>query len=109
MPQLLKLQNFTVSADGYGAGNGQSLQRPFGHADPGVLVAWAFGTASFPGRTQPGGSRGLDDHLARDFTTTSAQRSWGATSSARSAARGRTTSGRAGGATSRPSTPPSSC
>ena len=67
MPQLLKVQNFTVSADGYGAGQGQSLERPFGHADPGVLISWAFPTASFPGRTAPGGSGGLDDHVARDF------------------------------------------
>ena len=67
MPQLLKVQNFTVSADGYGAGEGQSLQRPFGHADPGTLMSWFLPTASLPGRSEPGGSRGLDDHLARDF------------------------------------------
>jgi dihydrofolate reductase len=67
VPQLLKVQNFTVSGDGFGAGEGQSLQRPFGSADPGALMGWAFGTASFPGRTGPGGSRGLDDHLVRDF------------------------------------------
>ena len=67
MPQLLKVQSFTVSADGYGAGDGQSLQRPFGHADPGVLISWALATASFPGRTSPGGSRGVEDYLARDY------------------------------------------
>jgi dihydrofolate reductase len=69
VPQLLKVQNFTVSSDGFGAGEGQSLERPFGHADPGTLMSWAFGTASFPARTAPGGSRGLDDHLVRDFTS----------------------------------------
>ncbi len=63
----LRVQNFTVSSDGFGAGEGQSLERPFGHADPGVLMAWAIATASFPGRTGPGGSRGLDDLLVRDF------------------------------------------
>ncbi len=68
MQQLLKVQNFTVSADGYGAGEGQSLERPFGHADPGTLMAWAFGTASFAGPKGPGGTRGLDDHLVRDFS-----------------------------------------
>lgn len=68
MQQLLKVQNFTVSSDGFGAGEGQSLERPFGHANPGELVAWAFATASFPGRRGPGGTRGLDDHLARDFS-----------------------------------------
>jgi dihydrofolate reductase len=67
MPQLLKVQNFTVSTDGYGAGEGQSLQRPFGHADPGVLMSWMLATASFPGRTDHAGTRGLDDYLVRDF------------------------------------------
>lgn len=65
--QLLKVQNFNVSADGYGAGRGQSFERPFGHADPGQMFAWAGATASWPNRTDPGGSRGLDDFLVRDF------------------------------------------
>jgi dihydrofolate reductase len=68
MSQLLKVQNFCVSSDGFGAGEGQSLERPFGHADPGTMMAWAGATASWPNRTDPGGSRGLDDHLVRDFT-----------------------------------------
>jgi dihydrofolate reductase len=66
--QLVRVQNFTVSADGFGAGEPQSLERPFGHADPGVLMAWALGTASFPNRSRPGGSRGLDDYFTRDFS-----------------------------------------
>jgi len=65
--QLLKVQNFNVSQDGYGAGEGQSLEHPFGHADPGTMFAWAGATASWPNRTDPGGSRGLDDYLTRDF------------------------------------------
>jgi dihydrofolate reductase len=65
--QLLRVQNFTVSSDGFGAGEGQSLERPFGHADPGEMFAWAGATASWPNRTEPGGSRGLDDYLTRDF------------------------------------------
>ncbi len=68
MGQLLRVQNFTVSSDGFGAGDGQSLERPFGHANPGELMAWALGTASFPNRTGPGGSRGLDDYFTRDFS-----------------------------------------
>ncbi|MYR08213.1 deaminase [Gordonia sp. SID5947] len=68
MGQLLKVQNFTVSRDGFGAGDGQSLERPFGHADPASMMAWAGATASWPNRTDPGGSRGLDDHLVRDFS-----------------------------------------
>ncbi|MGY1812926.1 dihydrofolate reductase family protein [Blastococcus sp. SYSU D00820] len=68
MTQLVRVQNFTVSSDGFGAGEGQSLERPFGHADPGVLMAWALATASFPNRSAPGGSRGLDDYFTRDFS-----------------------------------------
>jgi len=33
--QLLRVQNFNVSSDGFGAGDQQSIERPFGHADPG--------------------------------------------------------------------------
>ena len=67
MSQLLKVQNFFVSSDGFGAGDGQSLERPFGHADPRELMAWALATAGFPNRTDPGGRRGLDDYFTRDF------------------------------------------
>jgi dihydrofolate reductase len=64
---VLKVQCFGVSRDGYGAGEGQSLERPFGHADPGELFAWAGATASWPHRADPGGSRGLDDYFTRDM------------------------------------------
>lgn len=30
MAQLLRIQNFAVSSDGFGSGEGQSLERPFG-------------------------------------------------------------------------------
>jgi dihydrofolate reductase len=66
--QLLRVQNFTVSSDGYGAGEGQSLEWPFGHAAPEEMFSWAGATASWPNRTDPGGSRGLDDYLTRDFS-----------------------------------------
>ncbi|WP_432105821.1 dihydrofolate reductase family protein [Streptomyces sp. bgisy091] len=68
MTQLLRVQNFTVSSDGVGAGEEQTLERPFGHVDPGTLFSWATATASFPGRANQGGSRGLDDYLTRDFS-----------------------------------------
>ncbi|TFV68221.1 UNVERIFIED_ORG: deaminase [Bacillus sp. AZ43] len=68
MSQLLRVQNFTVSSDGFGAGEGQSLERPFGHADPMALMSWAVATASFPNRGEAGGSRGLDDYFTRDFS-----------------------------------------
>ncbi|TIC80492.1 deaminase [Nocardioides sp. GY 10113] len=67
MTQQVRVHNLSVSADGYAAGEGQRLERPFGHADPSELFAWALPTASWPGRSEPGGSRGLDDHLVREF------------------------------------------
>ena len=67
MSQLLRVQCFNVSRDGFGAGEGQSLERPFGHADPADLFSWAGATASWPNRTDPGGTRGLDDYFTRDF------------------------------------------
>lgn len=68
MSQLLRVQNFGVSRDGFGTGEGQSFEHPFGHADPREIFAWAGATASWPNRTEPGGSRGLDDYFTRDFT-----------------------------------------
>ncbi|MEZ5209423.1 MAG: hypothetical protein R2690_21170 [Acidimicrobiales bacterium] len=109
MGQLLRVQNFMVSSDGFGSGEGQSLERPFGHADPAQLAAWAGATAHWPGRTDGGGTMGLDDYFGVTSPTTSASRSWAATSSARSVDRGRTTSGRAGGVTCRRSTRRCSC
>ena len=71
MTQLLKVQNFTVSRDGYGAGVDQTLESPFGHISPTDLMAWFMGTASFArnaGLPASSGSRGLDDVFARDFS-----------------------------------------
>jgi dihydrofolate reductase len=65
--QMVRVHNFGVSSDGYAAGEGQSLERPFGHANPMDFMAWAGATASWPNRTDPGGSRGLDDHFTREF------------------------------------------
>lgn len=66
MSQLLRVQNFVVSSDGFGTGDGQSLERLFGHANPAEFVSWAGATASWVNCTDPGGSRGLDDHFTRD-------------------------------------------
>ncbi|MFD6415881.1 dihydrofolate reductase family protein [Streptomyces sp. NPDC060194] len=68
MGQLLRVQNFGVSEDGIGAGEDQTLQQPFGHVDPMRLMRWATETAGWPGRTDGGGSRGLDDYFTRDFS-----------------------------------------
>ena len=67
MSQFVRVQNFMVSRDGFGSGEGQSFERPFGHADPGELFSWAGATAHWVNRTDPGGSYGLDDYCTRDF------------------------------------------
>ncbi|MXG91640.1 dihydrofolate reductase family protein [Nocardioides flavescens] len=67
MAQQVRAHNIAVSRDGYAAGEGQSLERPFGHADPRQLMSWAFEAESFPGRDEPGGSRGFADLLVREF------------------------------------------
>lgn len=68
MAPLLRVQNFCVSTDGVAAGEGQNLERPFGRVDrPERLFSWAVATAGWPNRTEPGGSRGLDDYFTRDF------------------------------------------
>lgn len=67
MAQLLRVQNFAVSVDGFGSGEGQSLERPFGHANPMDLMSWAGATAHWPNRSEPGGTYGLDDYFTRDF------------------------------------------
>lgn len=108
MTQLLRVQNFNVSSDGFGAGEGKSLERPFGHADPGEMFSWCGATASWPTRTDPGGTRGLDDYLVRDYHRNIGAEIMGRGKFGRSAGPGRTWSGRAGGATNRRSTRPCS-
>lgn len=56
MNQPLRVHNFVVSADGFGAGAGQSYERPFGHAEPSKFFAWAGATASWVHRSEPGGN-----------------------------------------------------
>src|SRR5215468_5011462 len=67
MTQRVRVQNFTISQDGFGSGEGQSLDRPFGHLDPTKLMGWAFATSSHPFHTHERGSRGLDDYFLRDY------------------------------------------
>ncbi|MFD8596708.1 dihydrofolate reductase family protein [Kitasatospora sp. NPDC059646] len=69
MNQLLRVMNFNVSSDGIAAGPGdqQTLERPFGLDRPERLFGWAGATASWPMRTDPGGTRSLDDYFTRDF------------------------------------------
>jgi dihydrofolate reductase len=63
----VRVHNFSVSLDGYGTGEGQSLGEPFGHAGS-RLHEWFFPTRSFRSLRQtqgdPGGSTGVDDAFA---------------------------------------------
>ena len=55
---LARVQNFSISLDGFGTGEGQSLETPFGHAGE-RLHEWMFATRW--GREmlgEPGGTRG---------------------------------------------------
>ncbi|HEV7949520.1 MAG TPA: dihydrofolate reductase family protein [Glaciihabitans sp.] len=63
---LVRVHNFSVSLDGFGAGEGQQLDAPFGHAGM-RLMDWAIGTRTFRQMGLPGespGSRGVDDAFA---------------------------------------------
>jgi dihydrofolate reductase len=60
-----RVHNFSISLDGFGTGEGQSLESPFGHAGR-RLADWMFATR-FGHRTilgQDGGSEGVDNAMA---------------------------------------------
>src|SRR5580700_5432002 len=60
----VRVHNFSVSLDGFGTGEGQSLDAPFGHAGT-RLHEWFFPTRTFRAmQGQPGGSTGIDDAFA---------------------------------------------
>ncbi|MGD0747997.1 MAG: dihydrofolate reductase family protein [Acidimicrobiales bacterium] len=63
----VRVHNFSVSLDGFGTGEGQSLEAPFGHAGQ-RLHEWFFPTRTFCSfhETQgdQGGSTGVDDAFA---------------------------------------------
>jgi hypothetical protein len=44
----VRVHNFSISLDGFGTGEGQSLESPFGHAGQ-RLNEWFFPTRSFQG------------------------------------------------------------
>lgn len=56
---LVRVHNFSISLDGFGAGEPQSLESPFGHAGE-RLHEWMFGTRFWA----EGGSTGMDDSFA---------------------------------------------
>ena len=61
---LARVQNFSISLDGFGTGEGQSHDAPFGHAGE-RLHEWMFATRWWRGLDNPGGSGGVDDVFAR--------------------------------------------
>ncbi len=61
---LVRVQNFSISLDGFGTGEGLSFEAPFGHAGE-RLHEWMFATRF--GRAmmgEPGGSDGVDNAFA---------------------------------------------
>ncbi|MBT9255670.1 dihydrofolate reductase family protein [Phycicoccus sp. MAQZ13P-2] len=58
-----RVHNFSVSLDGFGSGEPQSLEAPFGHAGQ-RLHAWMFATRFWG----PDGSSGVDDALAQQHS-----------------------------------------
>ncbi len=64
---LVRVQNFSISLDGFGTGEGQSLEAPFGHAGE-RLHEWMFATRWWrEAGGEAGGSGGIDDAFARLF------------------------------------------
>jgi dihydrofolate reductase len=64
---LVRVHNFAVSLDGFGAGEDQRLESPFGHAGT-RLMEWFFATRSFQAmQGEPGGSTGVDDAFASNW------------------------------------------
>ncbi|THG32446.1 dihydrofolate reductase [Glaciibacter flavus] len=66
---LVRVHNFSVSLDGFGAGAGQTLDTPFGHAGM-RLMTWAAATRTFRAMGMPGegdGSFGVDEAFAGNW------------------------------------------
>jgi dihydrofolate reductase len=62
---LVRVHNFSISLDGFGTGEPQSHDAPFGHAGE-RLHEWMFTTRRWREMVgEPGGTRGLDDAFAR--------------------------------------------
>jgi dihydrofolate reductase len=60
----LRVESFTISLDGYGAGPEQSLENPLGRGGS-ALHTWAFATRTFRQMFgQDGGSTDIDDRFA---------------------------------------------
>jgi dihydrofolate reductase len=63
------VQSFSISLDGFGTGDVQRREAPFGHAGD-RLHEWMFATRWWHEMSgQPGGSAGIDDTFLRRFAT----------------------------------------
>jgi dihydrofolate reductase len=63
----VRVHNFSVSLDGFGTGDPQTFEAPFGHAGS-RLHEWFFPTRTFHTlRGEPGGSTGVDDSFASNW------------------------------------------
>jgi dihydrofolate reductase len=66
---LARVQFFSILLDGFGTGEGQSLDAPFGHAGD-RLHEWMFVTRWWHEMVgQPGGTGGIDDAFLRQFAS----------------------------------------
>jgi dihydrofolate reductase len=64
---LARVHNFAISLDGFGTGQGQTRDAPFGHAGE-RLHEWMFATKWWHEMGgQPGGSGGIDDAFSQQF------------------------------------------
>jgi dihydrofolate reductase len=61
--ERVRVHNFSVSLDGFGTGDGQSLDAPFGHAGN-RLHEWFFPTHTFQAMQGKSGTTGIDDAFA---------------------------------------------
>jgi dihydrofolate reductase len=62
---LVRVQNFSISLDGFGTGEGLSHAQPFGHAGM-RLHTWMIETRWWRHKSgQPGGTGGIDDAVVR--------------------------------------------
>ena len=105
----VRVHNFSVSLDGFGTGDGQSLQSPFGHAGA-RLHQWFFPTRTFRAmQGESGGSAGVDDALASQWASGVGAEIMGRNKFGPQRGPGPTSNGRAGGATIRHFTPLYSC
>ena len=69
MMQRVRVHNFSVSLDGYGTGDGQSMEAPFGHAGT-RLHEWFFPTRTFREmQGAPGGTTGVDNAFASQWAS----------------------------------------